>query len=176
MKKTLFVVMFGTLSLIIMLLIGIAYGQSAQDAIKAVKKLDAKVESGMSYQKYREVLGDTNAEVKLFLESKNAKSDPGLTHSLKKIMENYQDAAELWQTIANAPQRVPYFKPDEQLSSTQWHINLVETSRRMFKKYPKAYDMLRVQRAGFDKEISLNEFLSIIWGEASKEVKKLSLD
>lgn len=167
--------------------VGLAYGQSAKDAIKAVKKLEAKTESGMSYQKYREALGDTNAEVKLFLESKAAKKEPALAQSIKKIMENYQDAADLWKTIADHPARVPYFYPDEKLSSTseeQWHINLVETSRRMFKKYPKAYDKCRIQRkqefmgkiSSFPKEISLDEFLSVIWGEALKEVKKLSID
>jgi Sec-independent protein translocase protein TatA len=182
MKKMLaviLIVLFGT--------VGLAYGQAAKDAIKAVKKLEAKVESGTSYKKYREDLGDANAEVKLFLESKAAKKDPALAQSLKKIMENYQDAANLWKTIADHPARAPYFQPDEKLTPTseeQWHVNLVETSQRMFKKYPKAYDKLRVQRtstfmgktSSFPKEISLNEFLSVIWTEASNEVKKLSLD
>lgn len=182
MKKMLavmLIVLFGS--------VGLAYGQSAKDAIKALKKLEAKVESGTSYKKYREDLGDANAEVKLFLESKAAKNDPSLALSIKKIMGNYQDAADLWSTIAAHPQRVPYFSPDEKLSPTyreQWHTNLVETANKMFKKYPKAYDKCRVQRtstfmgktSSFPKEISLDEFLSVIWGEASKELKKLSLD
>lgn len=182
MLAVILIVLFGS--------IGIAYGQTAKDAIKALKKLEAKVESGMSYQKYREALGDTNAEVKLFLESKGAKKDIEQAKLIKKIMGNYQDAADLWKTIADHPARVPYFTPDEKLSPTlreQWHINLVETSKRMFKKYPKAYDKLKKHREDmigplsgkplpFPKEISLEDFLAVIWGEASKELKKLSID
>jgi hypothetical protein len=179
-----------TFALILIVLfgsVGLAYGQSAKDAVKALKKLEAKIESGTSYKKYREDLGDTNAEVKLFLESKAAKNDIALAQSIKKIMGNYQDAADLWKTIADEPQRVPYFSPYEKINPNfreDWHVNLVETSQRMFKKYPQAYDKCRVQRKSefmgktsvFPPEISLDEFLSIIWGEASKELKKLSLD
>ncbi|MHB8067360.1 MAG: hypothetical protein ACYDIC_05610 [Desulfobaccales bacterium] len=196
MLALILVVLFGS--------VGLAYGQSAKDAVKALKKLEAKVESGMSYQKYREALGDTNAEVKLFLESKNAKKNPELANSIKKIMGNYQDAADLWKTIADHPERHATFSPDEKLSPTnpggltyrpQWHVNLVETSKKMFKKYPKAYDKLKYY--GLDgspqssqvvtspltgktlqaqKLISLEDFLAVIWGEASKELKKLSFD
>ncbi len=185
MKKMLaviLIVLFGS--------VGLAYAQAAKDAIKAVKKLEAKVESGTSYKKYREDLGDANAEVKLFLESKAAKSDPALAQNIKKIMGNYQDAADLWSTIAAHPQRVPYFNPNEKLTPNydeQWHINLVETANKMFKKYPKAYDKMKKHRADSvgpltgkvipaEKEISLDDFLAVIWSEASKEVKKLSLD
>jgi hypothetical protein len=176
--------------IIIMLfaLAGLAYGQSEKDAIKALKKLQAKIESGISYQKYREALGDTNSEVKLFLESKNATKDLALTQSIKKIMSNYQDAADLWQTIIEWPGRSPGFSPDEKPSPSiriPEYDKLIETSKRMFKKYPKAYDkcpsystyspILRKEITA-RRAITLDEFLAIIWDEASKEVKKLSID
>lgn len=185
MKKIFLITIFSIFGLI-----GLAFGQTEKDAIKSLKKLEAKIESGISYQRYREILGDTNAEVKLFLESKNAKKSPELNQSINKIMENYKDAAGLWQTIVNNPGRVPYFSPDEKINPyhrSEWHIKLVETAQRFFKKYPKSYDKVKKHREDSigpltgniipaQKEISLDDFLGVIWNEASKELKKLSID
>lgn len=76
MLALILIVLFGS--------VGLAYGQTAKDAIKALKKLEAKTESGMSYQKYREALGDTNAEVKIFLESKAGKKITCISSIYKK--------------------------------------------------------------------------------------------
>lgn len=83
-------------------------------------------------------------------------------------MEHYKDAAVLWSIIIDNPNRVPFFSPNDRL--TYGH----EISNKLFQKYPKAYDRLEITRAGFGKEIYLNDFLSVIWSEASKELKKAS--
>lgn len=167
---------------------GVAFGQSGKDAFKALKKIEAKVEMGITYIKYREALGDANVELKSFLESPSAKKSPELARSISKVMGNYKDAADLWATIANHPGRVPYFSPDEKVNPglrSGWHVNLVETAQKMFKKYPKAYDKVKKHREDSigpltgkvipsQKEISLDDFLAVIWSDASKELKKAS--
>jgi hypothetical protein len=83
-------------------------------------------------------------------------------------MENYKDALELWSIIFKFPGRQPLFNPNE---SVQRYGH--ETYVKLFKKYPKAYDKLSSTMDQSEKEITLDEFLKVIWGEASREIKKL---
>jgi hypothetical protein len=51
----------------------ICYAQSAKEAVRALPKLQARVEAGISYRDYSPALGDALFEVKLFLQSPGAK-------------------------------------------------------------------------------------------------------
>jgi len=156
---------------------GVLYAQSGKDAYKALKKLEAKSQVGTDYRGYMEALGDANLELNLFAESKSASASPELVESLKKAMEHYKDAADLWKTIVDHPERVPDLFPNEKIDGNddeQWHVNLVKTVQKMFKKYPAAYGK-DPPRAGDDElshRITLNEFLAIMWNEASGELSK----
>ncbi|MBM4273243.1 MAG: hypothetical protein FJ134_02110 [Deltaproteobacteria bacterium] len=151
-----------------------SHAESHKEAIKALKKLEAKIEMGVNYQKYVEVLGETNAEVKLFLESKSSKKYPDIVTSINKIMDNYKDAAKLWSVIIDHPGRVSFFSPYDKPLPRGGYPYGYEIYSKLFTKYPKAYDKLSNYRNGFGKEITLNDFLSVIWNEAFKETKKLS--
>jgi type II secretory pathway pseudopilin PulG len=64
------------LSIAIIIILSISstvFAQNLPDVIKALKKFEAKTEVGMSYRKYTEELGNLNAEVKPYLNSKEAK-------------------------------------------------------------------------------------------------------
>jgi hypothetical protein len=50
-----------------------AFAESAKEAIRALRKLEAKIEVGISYADYLTALGDANFEAKMFLESPEAK-------------------------------------------------------------------------------------------------------
>jgi hypothetical protein len=72
------------------------FGQSAKEAIRALKKLEARVQVGISYRDYAPALGDAQFEVNLFLESPEAKSKSELSQSIKKAMELYLQANTIW--------------------------------------------------------------------------------
>ena len=78
----LFTIMLWTITIIP----SIAFGQSAKDAIRALKKLEARVEAGISYKDYAPALGDAKFEVNLFLESPEAKEMPRLSEAVKKTI------------------------------------------------------------------------------------------
>ena len=67
--------------------VGLAYGQSAKEAFKALKKVEARVETGVSYKDYPQVIADAKAEVNMFLEGKEAKKIPQFTEHIKKAMD-----------------------------------------------------------------------------------------
>jgi hypothetical protein len=85
--------------LVIIILPGIAFGQSAKDAFKALKKLEAKCQSGISYRDYGPALGDAKFEFNMFLESEEAKIKPELANSINKAMGHYIAAGTIWDTF-----------------------------------------------------------------------------
>jgi hypothetical protein len=73
-----------------------ASGQSSKDVYKALKKIEANVQTGLSYNDYRRELGDAQFELNLFLESKEARQQPQLALHMKKAMIHYLNAAKVW--------------------------------------------------------------------------------
>ncbi|MRS02273.1 hypothetical protein EG832_03435 [bacterium] len=70
--------------------------QSAILAYKALKKVEARTEVGVSRRDYPEVIAEAKVAVNLFLESPESKGVPDLTQSLEKAMKHYADAKNLW--------------------------------------------------------------------------------
>jgi len=68
----------------------------ANDALLALKKLQAKTETGIAYNEYLSALGDANFAVKSFLDSEDAKSQPDLSSSLQEAIKWYRAASEVW--------------------------------------------------------------------------------
>ena len=69
---------------------------SAIFAYKALKKVEARTEVGVSRRDYPEVIAEAKVAVNLFIESPESKSVPDLTESLEKAMKHYSDAKNLW--------------------------------------------------------------------------------
>jgi hypothetical protein len=69
----------------------------ATDALMALKRLQAKTETGIAYHDYSVALGDANFPVKLFLESENARTYPVFASSLRDAMKWYEAAAKVWE-------------------------------------------------------------------------------
>ena len=145
---------------------GEAHGQSAKDAFKELKRIEAKVEVGITYQKYREALGDANVELKLFLESPAAKEVSELSVALTSAMEKYRDAGDLW-ALTIETRRVPFFSPNANPVVTGAAL-----TDSLFKKYPAAKNKLQKYRAEFGPEITREDFVQVIWSEASSDLKK----
>jgi hypothetical protein len=91
------------LSMVILFYGNVCFAQSAKDAVRALQKLQARVESGISYRDYAPALGDALFEVKLFLRSPEAKTKPELAAAVSKAMEYYQTAGEMWMSSIKAP-------------------------------------------------------------------------
>ena len=145
-----------------------ALGQSCKDVYKALKKIEAKTQIGISYIDYRRELGDVQYELNLFLEGKQAKQKPEITEHLKKAMMHYLNAAKVWEMTAekgNIGFYSPYVK----------YANPTDIDKYFFKIYPKALDKLsNIRGPGYEKEIYYTDLLTIIWNEASNELKKVA--
>lgn len=75
----------------------ITFGQSAKDAIMALKKLEARVEIGISYKDYGPALGETKFPVNLFLESSEAKEKPELAIHIENAIQYFEIANFIWE-------------------------------------------------------------------------------
>ena len=91
------------LSMVILFYGNACFAQSAKDAVRALQKLQARVEAGISYRDYAPALGDALFEVKLFLRNPEAKTKPELAAAISKAMGYYQTAGEIWTSSIKAP-------------------------------------------------------------------------
>ena len=82
--------------------------QKANDALLALKKLDARIETGISYSDYSGALGEVNYSVKQFLESDKSTSVPEFSNSLRNAMKWHSAATQIWRRQLNAPVPVGY--------------------------------------------------------------------
>jgi hypothetical protein len=74
-----------------------AWGQPGKDAIRSLKKLEAKTQFGISYDDYSEELASTKSEVNLFLAGPDAKNQFKLAGAMKKALEHYDFAMLVWE-------------------------------------------------------------------------------
>jgi outer membrane murein-binding lipoprotein Lpp len=70
--------------------------QSAQNAVAALKRLEAKVELGMSYAEYRSALVDAMGVVNVFVDSDDAKNWPLLAKPILMAAVEYGLAHDTW--------------------------------------------------------------------------------
>lgn len=81
---------------VLMLITIPAHAQPAKDAIMALKKLEARVQAGISYREYGPALGEAKFPVNIFSESDDAKKYPELLDSVNKTMKHYEYAGKAW--------------------------------------------------------------------------------
>lgn len=129
----------------------ITFGQSANDAILALKKLEARVETGISYKDYAPVLGETKYSVKLFLDSSEAKENPELAFHIKSAMQYFEIANFIWE-YKYRNRRVEHFIPKDD-----------DYGKLILEKFPD----IEIHQFG----IYISDALSRYWNEASKEIQ-----
>lgn len=123
---------------------------SAKDTYKSVRKLQTKIETGISYQNYSPALADAKFEVSLFAESSAAKEFPEFTTHLKNAMVYYDTANTVWQIKFDS------------------HSKFVEDSNTvnaLMAIYPK---LERIENIG----LHIDSSISALWGAASEEIEK----
>ena len=73
-----------------------AFAQSAKEAVMALKKMEARVQSGISYRDYSSALGEAKFPVNMFIESADAKKYPELAGSIQTVMKHYEYTGDIW--------------------------------------------------------------------------------
>jgi len=86
MKKYTAILIFFIISIMIPISV---HAQTAKDAILALKKLEAKIQVGISYRDYLPALGEAKFPVNLYLESIEAKNNTELSILIYKIIDKY---------------------------------------------------------------------------------------
>ncbi|MHB8110530.1 MAG: hypothetical protein ACYDHW_10920 [Syntrophorhabdaceae bacterium] len=154
MKKSLF--FFFCVSF---LFFGTSYAQSAKDALLGLKKMQARVQSGISYKEYGAALGEARFPVNLYMESSESDDNEELKDAIKKAIEHYQFAGEVWQDS--------FRNRIGTISKTMEPIVIVF--------YPVADKNIReggARGGSGDSTFLMKEgVLPIVWREASTEIK-----
>ena len=71
--------------------------QAAWDALKTIKQLQARTETGVTYTQYVDAVGKAWMEVKPFVESPDGKKYSEFASLLTNIIDQYKAATETWQ-------------------------------------------------------------------------------
>jgi formate-dependent nitrite reductase cytochrome c552 subunit len=120
--------------------------QVMKEAVAALKKVEARLQVGISYQDYTKLLGETLYQVNLFLESSESIQKPELTASIKKVLSHYREGQSLW---------------DYKLISGLSHFRQSDPLwPRIISLYPGA------------KHDDIDYTMQVIWKEANEELKK----
>jgi len=135
--------------------------QSSKDAYKALKKLEAKIQTGISYKEYGPALGDTKFEVNMFSESAEAKEKPRLKEIFNKTIGHYEEAGTVWR-YRFAGRGVPNcMVPSDQGGDDSALI------QQILRSYPSTRS--KIDSMG---RLWYEDALKAIWQEASEELKK----
>jgi hypothetical protein len=139
-------------------------------AVRALQKLQARVEVGISYQDYTSALEDTKSEVNLFLQSPEAKKRLELTMTIEKAMRHYQAVTDVWKWKVD--------RHDSTIPADYWlwefllktYPNLKEENSRWWDKLKERDPAFSNSRFYKPNEIFPDLAMQIILKEASKEL------
>lgn len=169
MKKIIFLI------LISLFAVPVVHAQSARDVVKALKRVEARVDMGISYNEYLLSVADARVEVQMYLESHEAKQKPALTNLIKKIIEHYETVREIWRNKVSKTQDI---------GTVFGHLICLNDEpdgirgRRLLKQYPQADKPVdhggALTRSDHKQErceeILVDNLIYIIWQEASKDL------
>jgi hypothetical protein len=152
--------------LVIMALPTIAIAQSAKEAFLALKKMEARIQAGISVRDYSGALGETKFPVNLYLEGSEANENRELSVLIGKVMKHYENIGVIREGIIPGPYRPLKMKPE---------------FNTFLEQYPEANKFKGVGGAldgdGSDKVgpvLRLDYLLPIIEKKWSEDLKKLS--
>jgi hypothetical protein len=137
----------------------------ASEAVRVLRTLALRYQTGISYSDYLEELRNAKPRVSLFLESQEAKNRFLLAHSIRNVMVHYENAARAWSGTTKY---------------TEGYAPKTDESIRLFLElYPEANQPREIGGAcgsltTRDDIIWLDSLVSIVIDEASKELKNTS--
>lgn len=157
---------------------------AARAALNAMKKLDARIEVGINYTNYSEVVGESWGEVRIFVESPEGKEIPEFSQLMELMIDNHKKALDIWRSQINddAPKALVtiYRNLCWQVSSTQLKIaeRLISPDVKL-ESISEAVNSIKISRE-IDHKINLQLPLSVVSGrygeviEAAEEIESLA--
>ncbi len=143
--------------------------QSVKEAVRALQKLQARVEAGISYRDYAPSLGDALFEAKLFLQGPEAKEKKELTETVNRAIGHYQTAGNLWSIKFSLKGHV------KEVLVENYDDALI---KMVFENYPEARDEFVGRRIKRDPKalatdrILIDDTVQIIWKYAARETDR----
>lgn len=130
---------------------------SATAALRAIKRLQTQVQTGISYQDYGRAVADARFEVRQFNEGAAARNQPDLARRLDAIIEHYVTANVVWRQRFGG----------SRVSDLLWDD---EMANRLQGRYPQIAAL---------KDKSLNRIIivaavTVIWAAAAEEIQRAS--
>jgi len=150
---------FVAFALVIVLSSTSASAQSANDALVALKMLETRCETGISYRDYSAALAEAKFPVRLFIESGQAEGQPQVIDALNRAIEHYEFAGRLWNARFTAGNSDRYLSGGFIRPKTALGILLKE-------KYPEVPIM--------EKLYPIDLALPHIWAHASSQLRTAS--
>jgi len=140
----------------------LALAQTAKDALKSLKNIEARIEVGVSYQDYPQIVAEANREVNMFLDSNEAKKNPQLAKNIKMALDYYITAKEIWDIKFNC-------MDDFVLEAIGINNNCGKAIKRL---YP--HSRAEILPGNLGPVYVISNVLRSIFNDASKELKKAS--
>ena len=147
---------------VVVVMPNIAFGQSAKEAISALKILEARTEAGISYKDYGPALGGAKFEVNMYLDTKEAKSKVKLTESIKKTLRHYENAAKVWRGALNN-NGIIYTNT----KLAEWIIQVYPDTKKPYNEGGAT----QMSNDGKGEFLMYPKLIRMIWNEASSELK-----
>lgn len=150
----------------------VCFSQSAKDALKALKKLEAKTQVGISYRDYSPALGDAKYEVNLYIEGDEKYKNKEFKSAIIEAMNLYEYANTIWFAKFTREASHGFIIIDDPALSTSKMI-----ADDYFSRYPE--DRKDESEGGvLSNELGGKMHVGVavgkIWGRASKELDKAS--
>lgn len=143
---------------LLVILPSLVFGQSAKDAVIALKKFQTKVETGISYRDYAPALSEAKFPSKLYLESKDALENQELSMAIKNTIKHYEAALAVWGIKFSGRGVDDYIGDDNPL------FGIIQS------EYPGGL-LTRWGIMGTGKAIVIDTVLPVIWQKASNELE-----
>lgn len=149
--------------------------QSAKDAYRAMKKVEAQYQAGVIYKQYLQAIGEAKFELNLFSESPEAEKTPELLKCFQVALSCFEDAAEAWKSKTDWSMGRPHF------------VEIIDPNREEYwiNKYPDGNEEARKNKIGYlmrikpedpkSTHIAIDFLIRHIWYKASLELRKASI-
>lgn len=161
---------------LILILPSILFAQTAEEAYKELRKVQARIQVGVSYRDYPSILAPAKYAVNMYLKSKEAEKAPKLTSAINLTMTYYEFAYTIWgfkfpKTRYSGVQHF-IFK-----GSPEWKI-LEDSFPEAIKPIEDGGIVTKMNKKnifGEDEAIFISDALNFIWNKASKKLDEIEV-
>lgn len=159
------------LTIIILFIPALVFSQSVKDAYKSLKKLQLQTETGINYKDYKNAFIDAKLEFEMFISAKGESPNLLLVKHLKRALQAYETANDIWTTEIQEKQRLQNSFGHSAFS------NLMQTSseeigKQELKKYSETFPILDSPTIKTkDGKVYRQIAIMYLWKEASIEIE-----